>query len=134
MKIVRWIFLFAGILGLLPVIHVTLNLLLSKEELLPELSSMGTFFLCFSTSVCVLADIILFHIKRPSTISPHDDPRVLCRSQRTLQFGLVVFLWVQTMDVPYRSFAFFCGPLPDCFLDDEARNQFEHSLTHHHRR
>ncbi len=44
MKIVRWIFLIAGILGLLPVIHVTFNLLLSKEELLPELSSMGPFF------------------------------------------------------------------------------------------
>ncbi len=47
MKIARWIFLFAGILGLLPVIHVTLNLLLSKEELLPELSSMGLFFYVF---------------------------------------------------------------------------------------
>jgi hypothetical protein len=47
MKIVRWIFLFAGILGLLPVIHVTYRLLLSEEELLPELSSMGLFFYVF---------------------------------------------------------------------------------------
>ncbi len=47
MKIARWVFLSAGILGLLPVVPVIFGLLFNDLELLPGLSGMGLFFFVF---------------------------------------------------------------------------------------
>ena len=47
MKIARWVFLSAGILGLFPVVPVIYNLVLDAQGLLPDLNGMGLFFYLF---------------------------------------------------------------------------------------
>ena len=63
MKIVRWIFLIAGILGLLTAIPVAYNLILNGQELLPDLYSLGLFIHIFLFQF-VCWQILFFFISR----------------------------------------------------------------------
>ena len=47
MKIARWVFLSAGILGLFPVVPVIYNLVLDAQGLLPDLNGMGLLYYLF---------------------------------------------------------------------------------------
>ncbi|MEJ2353773.1 MAG: hypothetical protein P8Y03_28680 [Anaerolineales bacterium] len=63
MKIARWVFLIAGILGLLPVVPVVYNLFLSEQELLPELAGMGLFLYVFLIQYACWR--ILYRVENP---------------------------------------------------------------------
>lgn len=93
MKIVRWIFLTAGILGLLPVIPVTFNLFLSKEGLLPELSSMGVFFYIFLLQYACWQIVFFFISRDPVRFRP-----------------LMILAFLVEVSVPFNSaWLFFYG-------------------------
>lgn len=47
MKFARWVFLIAGILGLLPVLLLAYDTIANGEVILPDFASMGLFFYVF---------------------------------------------------------------------------------------
>jgi hypothetical protein len=47
MKFARWVFLIAGLLGLLPLVPVIYSILVSGQAILPNPGSMGLFFYAF---------------------------------------------------------------------------------------
>ena len=70
MKIARWVFLIAGILGLLPVVPVVYNLFLSEPELVPELASMGLLFYVFLIQYACWRILYIFLARDPLRYRP----------------------------------------------------------------
>jgi hypothetical protein len=62
MKLARWVFLIAGIFGLIPVVPLVYTTMVKGEAILPDFASMGSFFsvsvfqyVCWQISYIILA-------------------------------------------------------------------------------